>query len=289
LFEHPCVPLADLQTFTKNLLDSGATIDELNTVRRHLSGVKGGRLVTQTQATVVSLIISDVVHDALESIASGPTAPDPTTFQDVMEVLDKYGFKGNIPGSIEDYLAQGLRGLVPETPKPRDPCFSRVHNLIVANNTGACDAAAAEAMRLGYTAVIASTSLSGEAREVGCALVRGSMPQSGGAVIAGGETTVHVTGRGRGGRNQELVLGAISELAGTSMVLASCATDGVDGSSPAAGALADGYSLERARGARLDPREALHENDAFRFFSSLGDSLLCGLTGTNVMDIQVLL
>jgi glycerate 2-kinase len=238
----------------------------------------------------VSLIISDVIGDPVHSIASGPTAPDPSSFEDAIEVLKKYRLWKTTPASIRSCLAQGLAGEVPETPKPGDPCFARVKNLIVANNLLSCQAAAASAMERGYSAVVVSTSLSGEAREVGRLLVRNAKENkdSSIALIAGGETTVTVTGKGKGGRNQEAVLGAVRELMGTDMVFGSCATDGVDGHSPAAGALADGDTLSRAQSAGLDPDKSLAENDAFTFFARLGDALHSGPTGTNVMDIQVL-
>ncbi len=291
LLEKPCIPLDDLRKLTEVLLASGATIDELNIVRKHLSYVKGGQLIPLTKATVVALIISDVVNDPFESIASGPTAPDPSTFHDAVAVLKKYNISGRIPASVVEYLSRGLSGAVPETPKPSDPCFARVHNVLVANNTLACHAAATAATNLGYSSVVASTSVTGEARQVGQMLVQKAKenPGCGIAVITGGETTVRVMGKGQGGRNQELVLGAIRELAGTEMVLASCATDGVDGRSPAAGAVADGCSLSRASNARLNPEEYLHRNDSYAFFSPLGDCLLSGPTGTNVMDLHILL
>jgi glycerate-2-kinase len=291
LFEKPCVPLEDLRRLTTLLLASGASIDELNIIRRHLSLVKGGQLIPKTKATIVSLIISDVVHDPLESIASGPTAPDPSTFQDAVDVLIKYDLLSKIPSSITEYLFKGVSGSVSETLKPGDPAFTRVHNLLIANNSRACHAAATTATSLGYTALVPSTTTTGEARTIGDVLVHNAKehPMKHLAIITGGETTVRVTGHGQGGRNQELVLGAVRQLAGTDFVLASCATDGVDGNSPAAGALADGCTLTRAQKAGLDPDEALRHNDSYPFFIHLHDSLHCGPTGTNVMDLCILL
>jgi glycerate 2-kinase len=290
LLVKPRVPLDDLQRFTAQLLASGATIEELNIVRKHLCEVKGGQLAARTKATVVSLIISDVIGDPVHSIASGPTAPDPSSFEDAIEVLKKYRLWKTAPSSVRVCLSQGLSGEIPETPKPGDPCFSRVKNYIIANNLIACQAAAAAAMERGYSAVVISTSMSGEAREVGRLLVQNAKENkiTSIALIAGGETTVTVTGSGKGGRNQEIVLGAVCELAGTDIVFGSCATDGIDGRSPAAGALADGDTLARAQKKGLDPQESLAKNDAFTFFSGLGDALMSGPTGTNVMDIQVL-
>lgn len=291
LLSKPRIPLEDLQRVTQRLLAAGATIDELNMVRKHLSLVKGGQLVTYTKASVISLIISDVIDDPVESIASGPTAPDPSTFQDAIDVLKKYRLWKKAPQSAIHCLTDGLAGKIPETPKDFDPCFDKVQNYIIANNLIACEAAATAAMDRGYSTVILSTSLDGEAREVGRTIVQNAKtnPATGVAVIAGGETTVTVKGKGKGGRNQEIVLGAVRDLAGTDMVFGSCATDGVDGSSPAAGAVADGDTLLRGEEQKLDPDTFLARNDAYTYFSRLGDSLRSGPTGTNVMDIQVLL
>jgi len=291
LFAKPRVPLKDLRQLTSRLLDNGAPIEDMNVVRKHLSSVKGGQLLGYTKATVITLIISDVVHDPLESIASGPTAPDPSTFHDAVAVLKKYGAWDAAPASIRGCLTKGMAGAIPETPKPGDPCFKRVKNFIIANNVQACHAAALAAMERGYSAIVLTHSLTGEAREVGQLLVQNAKDASGSQVafIVGGETTVRVTGRGKGGRNQELVLGAVRELAGSELVLGSLATDGQDGYSPAAGALADGLTLQRAEAARLDPDEVLALNDSYSFFSLLGDALLCAPTGTNVMDLQVIL
>lgn len=291
LFEKPRVPLKDLRQLTSRLLNSGATIDELNIVRKHLSTVKGGQLLRSTQATVITLILSDVVNDPIESIASGPTAPDPSTFQDAIDVLGKFRLWESAPPSIRDCLTAGVKGNIPETLKPGDAQFDRVKNFIIANNVHACHAAALAAMERGYSAVVLTHSMTGEARDVGQMLVENTKDAEGSSIafIVGGETTVRVTGKGKGGRNQELVLGAIQDLAGTDLVLGSLATDGADGYSPAAGALADGCTLERAKAANLDPDAALAANDSYTFFSKLGDALVSGPTGTNVMDIQVIL
>jgi glycerate 2-kinase len=290
LLAKPRIPLLDLQKLTDSLMAAGAAIEELNIVRTHLCEVKGGQLAARTKATIVALIISDVIGDPVHSIASGPTAPDPSSFEDAVEVLKKYRLLKNAPSSVRTCLAQGIAGEIPETPKPGDPCFAKVKNFIIANNLLSCQAAAAAAMERGYSAVVVSTTTCGEAREVGRLLVRNAKEnkESSIALIAGGETTVTVTGSGKGGRNQEVVLGAVRELAGTDMVFGSCATDGVDGHSPAAGAIADGDSLERALQSGLDPEKSLARNDAYTFFSGLGDALHSGPTGTNVMDIQVL-
>jgi len=292
------VTLADKQLLTNQLLKSGANIEEVNAVRKHVSQVKGGQLSKAAfPATVVSLILSDVVGDPLRSIASGPTSPDPTTFQDAVEILTRYGVWQRTPASVRAYLERGTRGEVPETPKPGDPVLSRTHNVIVGNNRLAAEAALKEARRQGLNTLFLSSLVEGEARHVGSvyAGIAREIVASGhpiarpAAVIAGGETTVTVTGSGRGGRNQELVLAASLKIRGVSgVVIASMGTDGLDGPTNAAGAIVNGQTVGRARKAGLDPLTALAENDSYAFFKGLGDLLFTGPTMTNVNDLAVI-
>ena len=287
----PRVPLEDMQTLTDMLLKSGADITELNTIRKHLSFVKGGQLAKLADCEIISCIISDVVGDPIEFIASGPTAPDTTTFEDAKNILIKYDLWNKVPESVKRIINMGLKGELSETPKPGDEVFNRVKNVIVANNSLACESAKRKAEKLGYKAKILSTTLTGEAREVGKFLVKKAMDEltEKEIMIAGGETTVRVRGKGKGGRNQEMVLSTVEMLKDSSLVFASFATDGVDGNSDAAGAIADSYTLERSRDKGMRYEEYLENNDSYHFFKNLNDLLITGPTGTNVMDVQILL
>jgi glycerate-2-kinase len=292
LFCKPRVPLNDLQKTIDLLLRSGASIDELNTIRKHLSLVKGGQLTQHTKAVIVSLIVSDIVHDPISSIASGPTSPDPTTFSDAREILKKYELWTNIPATVRTVITEGIAGCISETLKENDPVFGTVFNFIIANNELACHSAIKKAKELGYDAKLISTSITGEARVIGKYLinrVKKSLLRGKTVFITSGETTVTVQGGGTGGRNQELVLSCVDEIVGDHFVVASFATDGIDGNSDVAGALADGFTLPRALKKKLDPSRFLEQNNSYAFFQGLGDTLCTGLTGTNVMDIQILI
>lgn len=292
LFCVPRVPLLDLQKTIALLLRSGATIDEINAVRKHLSLVKGGLLVKHTKAVMISLIISDVVHDPVSSIASGPTVPDPTTFRMAKEILQRYRLWQTIPQTVQGVIDTGVAGGIPETLKEHDPVFDTVFNFILANNERACQGALQKARGLGYDARVLTTAMTGEARYLGPYLidrVRKSLTGGTVAFITGGEPTVTVQGTGLGGRNQEFVLGCVKGIAGSDIVVASFATDGIDGNSSAAGALADGTTLARAVQKNLQFADILKENNSYRFFHALGDTLQTGPTGTNVMDIQIVL
>ncbi|MEM3869592.1 MAG: DUF4147 domain-containing protein, partial [Candidatus Korarchaeum sp.] len=277
------------------LVLSGADIKEINTVRKHVSMIKGGRLAEAAYpATLVSLIISDVIGDPLDTIASGPTAPDETTFQDAWEVLRNYSLIEKMPSSIVKVIRDGMEGKIPETPKPGDPIFENVTNIIVANNLKAIQAAEGVLRGLGYNTLLLGSRIQGEARYIGKMLagLAASIKNEGvpipppAAVLMGGETTVTVTGKGVGGRNQELVLGAARHLAGLDGVaIASMGTDGIDGISDAAGAICDGHTLERALREGLRPEDYLRNNDSYTFFSWLGDTIITGPTLTNVMDV----
>ncbi len=289
--------LEHLRTITGTLMHAGANIVELNCVRKHLSLIKGGQLARWAQpATVCSLILSDVVGDDLSSIASGPTCADPTTFADAIEVMRRFEVdRLSEAHDVNVYLERGVRGEVPDTPKPDDPLFGKVHNVIIGSNRLALEAAAQHARSLGYATELITAFLQGEAREVGkvlAAMAREKIVQGAQrlCLLAGGETTVTVRGNGQGGRNQELVLSAALALDGIDGVtVLSAATDGGDGSSDAAGAMADGRTLRRARAAGLNAQHMLDQNDSHHFFQALNDQVVSGPTGTNVNDVVIMI
>jgi glycerate 2-kinase len=292
------ISIADKREITNALLKCGATINEINTVRKHISDFKGGWLAKKAYPTpILNLILSDVVGDPLDSIASGPTVPDPTTFGDAVDVLKRHNLWTRAPKSIRKVLLDGLNGLLPETPKAGDDAFRRVYNVVVGNNRTSSLAATEKLKSAALNALLLTATLEGEARHVGGVLasIAQEVAASGNpaprptGIVTGGETTVTVTGKGKGGRNQELVLGAVTKLKGLDgAVLASLSTDGVDGPTDAAGAIVDGQTLTRAADAGLVPEEFLFENDSYRFFSRLGDLIFTGSTGTNVNDLSVL-
>ena len=290
--------LGDLQRLTDLLLRSGASINEINALRKHLDVMKGGGLARLAHpAALVTLVLSDVVGSPLDVIASGPSVPDTSTFGDAWAVLERYGLLEQAPAPVLARLRRGLAGDLPETPRAGDPLFERVHNLVVGSNAQAAEAALAAARAEGWSALLLTTYLQGEAREAGrfLAAVARELAATGNplprpaCVVAGGETTVTLRGDGRGGRNQELALAAAAELAGLADVaLVALATDGGDGPTDAAGAVVTGTTLERARALGLDPAAHLARNDAYPFFASLGDLLLPGPTRTNVNDLALL-
>ena len=293
------VALRDKQRLTDQLLRSGATIHEMNAVRKHLSELKGGRLAARCRpARVVSLILSDVIGSPLDVIGSGPTAPDPTTFDDAIAILKKYRVWTKTPPSVRNHLLAGRRGRRPETPKPDDPVFERVQNIVVGDNRAAADAVSAQAREMGYNSFILTTELQGEARETAKrfgSLARqiretGKPVPRPACVVAGGELTVTVTGRGKGGRCQELALAAAKEIAGLKgTTVAAFGTDGTDGPTDAAGAIVDDSTLLRAGRKGLDPDRFLTRNDSYHFFKKLGGLIQPGPTGTNVNDIYLML
>jgi glycerate 2-kinase len=292
----PPITLEDKQVTTELLLRAGADINELNAVRKHLSFLKGGRLaLLASPATVLNLLLSDVIGDPPGVIGSGLAAPDPSTFSDAIAVLRKYGLEGRVPVSVVTRLAEGARGAIPETPKPDDPVFEKVHTHVVGSNRLALEAAAEAATALGYETVIHSSTLAGETRDVAAQLSALFRSRTGGAqrplcILSGGETTVTVSGAGKGGRNQEFALAAALEIDGLSDVLIlSAGTDGTDGPTDAAGAIATGQTIARARAAGLDVHDHLERNDSYPFFEMLGDLVKTGPTGTNVMDVQIML
>lgn len=291
------ISLEDMQSTTQLLLRAGATINELNAVRKHLSQVAGGLLARRAApAGVLSLILSDVTGSPLDVIASGPTAPDPTTYADALAVLERYALSDKLPPSVLERLRRGADGGLQETPKPGDMLFEKVSNHIVASNVIAVETAASRAEELGLDTLIMSTYVEGEAREVGKVLAGvakevaayGRPVRRPGCVLFGGETTVTVRGSGVGGRNTELALSAAIELGGMGpdIVVASLATDGGDGTSPSAGAIADGTAIARATALGHDAQAALANNDSYTFWAALGDAITTGPTGTNVNDVM---
>ena len=290
------ITLAEKQRVTDVLLACGATINELNAVRKHISGVKGGQLVQiAAPARVVSLILSDVVGNQLDVIASGPTVPDSSTWASVRDTLAQYGVVDQLPASVQARLARGVRGELVDTPKPGSPVFNMVENIIIGDNRIAALAAVDRARELGLNAMLLSTYVEGEAREVGCVLAGlareiaryGQPLERPACLVLGGETTVTLRGPGFGGRNQELALAAALSLSGwDGTALASLATDGTDGPTDAAGALATSDTVKRALEMGLNPPQYLADNDSYPFFDRLGDLFLSGPTNTNVNDLM---
>lgn len=289
------ISLADVQSLTDTLLRCGATINEINAVRKHISRIKGGNLARLAYpAEVVSLILSDVVGNSLDVIASGPTVPDTTAFQDAYRVLERYRILNKVPPSIVEHLKAGLAGDVEETPKEGDKAFGRVHNLIIGSNEVAAQAAVEKAKELGLASMLLSTYVEGEAREVGKVfaalgkeIARYGRPlERPACLVAGGETTVTIRGQGKGGRNQELALAVALAIEGWEDVyVVSLATDGTDGPTDAAGAIATGSTLTRACKLGLSAEEYLADNDSYHFFEVLEDLIIPGPTNTNVNDL----
>lgn len=290
------ISLNDKQSITELLLQAGADITELNTVRKHISQVKGGRLAQIAfPSEVISLMISDVAGDRLDVIASGPTAPDNSSFKDAIEVIDKYGIIKKVPGNVMSILNKGIDGLIPETPAGDDTVFRNIQNIIIGSNRKAIKAAQSKAEALGIEAYVLSSEIKGQARDVGkwfaerakevkaenCDRVR--------CLISGGETTVKVKGKGQGGRNTELALSFAIEIEGIKgITMLSAGTDGTDGPTDAAGAIVDGQTVVQARNSGLDPNEFLDNNDSYKFFKVVDSLLITGPTGTNVMDMQII-
>jgi glycerate 2-kinase len=294
------VSLQDLQRLTSQLLAVGADIREINTLRKHLDQIKGGGLAkAATPARVITLILSDVIGDPLDVIASGPTVPDRSTFTDAWAVIKRYDILDQVPSNIYEHLQQGVRGEIADTPKQGDEIFKRVTNCIVGNNSQAAQAALEAAQRIGYQGLLLTTELQGEASRAGQtlgALVRQVKRARDANILAkplclvvGGETTVTITGEGKGGRNQELALGAVEELAGLDGVaLVTLATDGGDGPTDAAGAVVTGKTFQRAEDIGLVPVDFLSRNDSYHFFEALDDLIKTGPTLTNVNDLTFL-
>lgn len=288
----PLVTLAEKQQVTRLLLAAGATIGELNAVRKHISQLKGGQLASAAwPAWVLTLALSDVIGDPLDVIASGPTAPDPTTFATALEVLQRRGVRAAAPESVIRRLEAGRGGEIEETPKPGDRVFSRVTNLVIGNNALITDAAVAAAQRLGYRPHFLTRELQGEARQVARELVeRARALEPPACLVAGGETTVTVKGRGKGGRCQEFALAAALQLRpDDGLTVFAAGTDGTDGSTDAAGAIVDDGTVGRGRAAGADAERALGDNDAHGFLHASGDLLMSGPTNTNLLDLYLIL
>ena len=297
------ISLNDFRTTTDVLLRAGATINELNTVRKHLSQVKGGQLARRAHnALIVSLILSDVIGSPLDTIASGPTAPDPTMFADAHSIVERHGLQTQLPVSVVQHIERGVLGEMADTPDERDPIFGRVQNVVIADNAIACDAAVQHARSLEFNTLFLSTYIQGEARQVAHVfaaiakeIVQSDRPVARPAcIIAGGETTVRVRGNGKGGRNQEFALAAAIEIDARSVsaarvVVLSGGTDGTDGPTNAAGAIADERTIFRATMHGNDARTFLANNDAYHFFQPLNDLIITGPTNTNVNDVIVML
>lgn len=302
------VTLADKQHTSKQLLSLGAEIHDLNSVRKHLSGIKGGRLAAAHAGRTMTFALSDVVGDDLSSIGSGPTVPDPTTYADALAALDKYGGRAIYPPAVVDHLVRGAGGAVPETPKPGDATLANAAATVIGGIRTAMDGARAAAESLGYVVHIVDQPITGEAsvaardhleyvgrlpRLAGRSSSRGPAETPAGlCVISGGETTVRTSGSGKGGRNQEFALALARGLdrLGPRVVAASVGTDGVDGPTDAAGAIADSTTIQRAADAGAgDIERYLREHNSYRFFDQLGDLIRTGPTGTNVGDLQVIL
>lgn len=290
----PVVSLDDLRTLTDQLLACGATINEINTLRKHLDTLKGGGLAQMSPAPVAALILSDVVGNPLDIIASGPTVPDPGTFADAGEILKKYGLWEKVPDSVRGRLEDGGAGLMPENPKAGDPVFDRVQNVLVGSNELAAESARAQAAREGFRAEVVTTGMVGEARERGnWILERGRSTSRPACLIFGGETTVTLGSSlekfGKGGRNQEMALAVVRRMADVPRALfVTLATDGGDGPTDAAGAVVTPETLSRAASLGLNPDDFLARHDAYHFFEPLGDLLKPGPTQTNVNDLAFL-
>jgi hydroxypyruvate reductase len=290
------VTLEDKQAATRQLLRAGADIHALNTVRKHLSAIKGGWLAARASGSCLAFAISDVVGDDLSVIGSGPTVPDASTFRDALDIIRSFGGEDAYPRAVIDRLANGAQGQVPETPKPGDSKLVRAQTTVIGGRRNAMEGAIHEAESLGYHVIRIDDAVVGEARVAGPSHLRAVVAKAASTgrpacVVSSGETTVRVAGDGKGGRNQEFALACADALAaiGGTAVMTSVGTDGIDGPTDAAGALVDSTTLERARAARLQPQAFLERNDSYQFFQALGDLVQTGPTGTNVGDLQVIL
>ncbi|MBW1644537.1 MAG: glycerate kinase [Deltaproteobacteria bacterium] len=293
------ISLKEKQETIKVLLSCGASIHEINTIRKHISKIKGGKLAKEVYpAQLITFILSDVVGDDMDVIASGPTVPDTSSFGDCMRIFEKYHIENKVPESVVQYINDGISGKVEETPGKEDRVFKRNQNVIIGSNIEAILAAKKEAEALGYNPLILSSMIQGETRHTALVytaiakqiIKTGHPVKPPTCVLAGGETTVTVKGTGKGGRNQEFALASVADISNkNNIVILSCGTDGNDGDTDAAGAVPDSHTLNRARRIGIDPNRFLENNDSYHFFEKLGDLIKTGPTNTNVMDIQVIL
>jgi hydroxypyruvate reductase len=295
---HKGITLQDIQTASAELLACGATIDEINTVRKHLSSIKGGQLAKAAYpSTLITLMLSDVVGDPMDIIASGPTVPDESTFEDAYAIIQKYTLEEKIPNIVCGFLRSGKMGEIEETPKNGNKIFDNTQNVIVGSNKIALDAAEKRAKDLGYNTIVLSSLVEGESRDAAkfFAAIAKEVSRTGtpvpkpACIIAGGETTVTIRGKGKGGRNQEFALSAAMEIEGCEgVVILSAGTDGTDGPTDATGAIVDFNTCKAAREKfRLNPDEFLNKNDSYNFFKKTGEHIITGPTMTNVMDIMI--
>jgi hydroxypyruvate reductase len=293
------ISLAEKQEVTRLLLACGATIHEINALRKHISQIKGGQLARlASPATLITLVLSDVVGDALDVIASGPTVPDTSTFAACLDILRQYHLLDQVPTAIRRHLEAGVGGAVPETPKPGEAVFARTQTVLIGHNLQALEAASRQAAALGYHPLILSSAIEGETREVAKVhaaiakevLASGHPIAAPACILSGGETTVTLRGQGKGGRSQEFALALALDLRHSPGIAAlSGGTDGTDGPTDAAGAVVDWTTCARAEQCGLHPHLALDNNDAYPFFDRLGDLLITGPTQTNVMDVRIML
>jgi glycerate 2-kinase len=293
------ISLADKIAATKKLLACGAAIDEINAVRKHISKVKGGGLAkAAAPATVINLLLSDVLYDRMDVIASGPFVPDQSTYQDALDVLRKYNIEEQLPQSVTSHLKAGAAAHIPETPKQGDPAFKRVYSLIIGSNSLLLKAAQHEAEKLGFNTLLLSSFIQGEARELGKFLAsiaheiktKGRPVPPPACILMGGETTVTVHGKGKGGRSQECALQAAIHIAGLSHMLIYCAgSDGTDGPTDAAGAWCSGKTVPQGKKMGVDADNYLKRNDSYHYFDKLGSLIKTGPTGTNLLDLYMIL
>jgi len=293
------ITLKDKQETTTKLLDCGAAIHEINTIRKHVSRIKGGQLgIAVSPAAMICFVLSDVVGDDLDTIASGPAVPDPGTFGQCFRILEKYNIKAFLPEAVVNHLKKGLQGLIHETPKTGDPVFQNVSHTIIARNVDALISAKREAIKLGYNTQILSSMFEGESRDIAAVhtaiareiIATGHPVTPPACVLSGGETTVTITGPGKGGRNQEFALACAIGIKGIeNVVILSAGTDGTDGPTDAAGAIADHTTIHRADEIGLIPENFLKNNNAYPFFERLSDLVKTGPTNTNVMDLRMIL
>ncbi|MCP4254309.1 MAG: glycerate kinase [Candidatus Scalindua sp.] len=295
---HQEITLQDIQSTSTELLACGATIDEINRVRKHLSSIKGGQLAKAAcPSTLITLILSDVVGDPMDIIASGPTVPDESTFEDAYKIIQKYSLEEKIPNSVCGLLRSGKRGEVEETPANGDKIFDNTQNVIVGSNKIALGAAEEKAKGMGYNTIVLSSLVEGESREAAkffAAIAKevsrtGMLVPKPACIIAGGETTVTIKGKGKGGRNQEFALAAAIEIEGCEgVVILGAGTDGTDGPTDATGAIVDFNTCKNAREkSHLNPEEFLSRNDSYNLFKKTGEHIVTGPTMTNVMDIMI--
>jgi glycerate 2-kinase len=301
----PGISLNDKKATTQLLLSAGADIRELNSVRKHLSAIKGGRLAEAAYpATIITLVLSDVIDDPLDVIASGPTVPDKSRFQDALSVVHTCALEKRIPGGVFSLLHRGVSGVIPDTPKEGAVCFQKARTYVVGGIRLSLDAALNTALTMGFDSQVLAADLRGEARQAAHLLamrvlaIRSARQPGDGpsCLLAGGETTVTVRGKGLGGRNQELALAFALEIAGREgITMLSAGTDGTDGPTDAAGAVVDGRTIIRAKESGINPTAYLENNDSYRFFETFDartgaqSHLVTGPTGTNVMDLQIIL